>query len=393
MQASDNSQAGPKRTIYFDRTKQEWVFDATLAAYDKKNVVTTAIDSGNVYHVSPTYAGNGFVTIETPICFCSGLYVNVGKNGEKTTVSASIWLYRDWSKDAIAKKPAEELHEQLWHDLHQVTALLDKPEYADIKAMLGIKKSVSVIHPDSGVRPFVRLPEFRDGENKGEVDPTRPPRIKANVWLAKPKGNVAAKAKAAAPVAGALRAVPTGDKQETGMLFQQRLLCTVEELDGTPLAIEELYEQPFLGKFRLVWCSDFFGAKRTHQLKIARITRCKKLEKAAMKGMSEAERNDAMEEYAALREEDELQAATGVKLVAVQEPQAVENGADEDAAGEEDATGEDAPAPAPPAAPAPKKSKTPAAAASSSSPSSAVPPKPAKTKQPKTKIEDLTRDE
>jgi hypothetical protein len=382
MQASSNTQ-GPKRTIYFDRTKQEWVFDGSLMAYDKEKVITTSIEGSNVYHVSPTYAGNGFVTIETPICFCSGLYINPGTNGGKATVSASIWLYREWSKDAVVKKPAEELHEQFWHDLHQVTALLDTPEYASVKTTLGVKKATSIVHPDSGVRPFVRLPEFRDGENKGEVDETRPPRIKANVWLAKPKGNAAAKAKAAAPPAGQLRAVPTSDKREAGTLFDQRLLCTTEELDGTPLPIEDLYEQPFLGKFRLVWCSDFFGAKsKTHQLKISRITRCKKLEKAAVKGMSDAERSDAMEEYAELREEEEREVAAGVKLVPVREPQDGEAEAAEE--------GEDEP-PAPAPAPAPKKSKTPAASSSSSS--TAAPPKPAKQPKEKVKVEDLTRDE
>src|ERR1019366_7486474 len=182
------------------------------------------------------------------------------------------------------------------------------PEYKEIKTTLGIPKSEKVI---SHLKPMVRNPVFRDGEEKGEIDPDRPRRLPAKIWIAKPKETSTAKAKAAAKgKEKELKSLPTEGAEVPG----ERMLCTFEMMDGTPIAMEELYERPFDAVFTIVWTADFFGAKSACQLKISNISVCKLLEKNQQSGLTEEERDDIRDQYAALRAEEEDEESGPVTL-------------------------------------------------------------------------------
>ena len=284
-------------------------------AYEKK-AHEGKVGQTPVYHLTPTYHGHGFVTIVTPICFCSGIYVNTDENGKKN-MSMSIWLYRKWNKDGKVKTEAEQNHEQFWRDLHKTTSLLDTEEYEEMRQQIGIPMEITdEISQETKpnpmikvIKPFVRIPKYQNGPNKGKVNPDLPPRVKPNVWLAKPKDTqdgFPAPATKGGKEVPKLKAVPEKkDDNKDGLWNGQRLLCKFENLDKTPRPLEELYQQPFLGKFTIVWASDFIGSHNTHQLKVSHVAVCELLPKMQFAGMTEEERMEAMNEYAELHQEDE----------------------------------------------------------------------------------------
>jgi hypothetical protein len=299
-------------SIVYDRDTKKWLYDATKMAFDPKKTMTTEMESGKVFHISPTYHGNGFVKIVTPFCFCSGLFVNVDKATQRKTIGAAIWLYREWTKEKRVLTDVEKKHEKLWHELHKVVSLLDTPEYAELRRTIGVGKKDDEGKPKfmaKVVSPFVRLPKHKEGELAGEVDEDRPPRVKASVWLAKPKVTAGAQAKAAAKAAGGakeLKSVPDGSSKRDDATWEgQRLLMSCEMVNKEPCAMEDLFERPFIAKFTLIWTSDFFGAYKTHQVKISHICVGELLEKMTKAGMSDAERAEAMDEYAELRERED----------------------------------------------------------------------------------------
>lgn len=310
--------------IRYDFKLEKWIFDKKQISYDKKvneSVIGSEQSKQTVYHVSPLYMGQPFVKIVTPICFCSGLYVVKDNVSGKKSITFCIWLYRDWSEKEIKKKPIEEKHEAFWKELHACCSLLDTEPYASVRSTIAIPTtrtddedgSQKPVKMTTVLRRFVTLPTYRKGhKNAGNTDPTRPPRVKANVWLAKIKESAAKPAAAtigASAAPPALRALPSGDQAKSNSKDKtwegQRLLCEVEHLNGTPLAMEELFERPFLAKFTLVWTGDFFGGYKVHQLKASGISVAELLDKKSMAGMTKEERDDAQDEYMQYRQDRE----------------------------------------------------------------------------------------
>lgn len=385
--APANGAPGVKHDIHYSRESANWVFDPQAMSYSKSVHSGDVKGAGKVHHVGPQYYGKGFVTVKTPICFCSGLYINTDKDSGRKTISLSIWLYRRWSKEEQVKTDVEVKHEQMWRDLHKTCKLLDTEEYADVRAKIGVPRVNEEGEPVPMVRivkPFVRIPKYGDKnpELNGQVDTTRPPRVKAQVWLAKPKESEGPKGKGPS-ASTALKVVPTGEEKTEGMWGGQRLLCTFENVDGSPRELESLIEQPFLGKFSVVWCSDFFGAHKTHQLKVSHVLVFQLLPKMTRAGMTEEERHDAMEEFAELREEDEK--AGKVALVAApaeDEPESEPMEQDEDGKGKAEPEDEEDEPPKPP----PKKESKVKAKEATKEPKAA----PAKKEKTKVKVADLT---
>jgi hypothetical protein len=326
MSQHANANSAPRQKIQYNRKSEKWDFDASQLAYDKKKVLDTALEEGgHCYHVTPQYYGQGFTTIVTPYCFCSGLYVNKNEKSGKSTIATAIWLYRDWEASWYDKRPEKNVtevkHESFWKDLHKCSALLDSDEYKSVRAMIGVPRKDDegkAVLMTKALKPFVTFPKYKEGhELYGEIDKTRSPRIKAQVWLAKPKVTAGAKAKAEAgtivPNAPApLRQVPgadrNADKSAERTWRGNRMLCTFEELTGAELPMEELIERPFVAKFHLIWSADFFGTQRVHQLKISRITVFEKLQKTGNQELTKAEREDAFNEADEYRQERESSA-------------------------------------------------------------------------------------
>ena len=275
-----------------------------VISFDKDNILNNTTDEGiEVYHVSPLLQEKPFLTIRTIICHCSGLYVNIDKKTGKRTISATIWMARNWKKGMHKQTSKEKQHEAMWNALYETNNILDTPEYKVIKTKIGIPKAETVI---SRLKSMVRDPVFQSGPEKGEIDPDRPRRIKANVWIAKPKETSTAKEKEKAKAKTTTKELKT--LPEEGAVPGERMLCKFQTLDGTPIAMEELYERPFDAVFTIVWSADFFGAKSSCMLKISNISVCKLLEKTSNNDLTEGELEEIREQYAALRAEEEDEA-------------------------------------------------------------------------------------
>jgi len=308
--------------IWYDTKASEgegkWIFDKKQVAYNQKvHESSIGSESGktSVYHVSPTYEAQGFVTIVTPICYCSGLYIQTDNVTGKKSITMCIWMYRDWNDKMKKKKAFEEKHEALWRELHECCSLLDTEPYATVRSTIGIPKTNEKGKPvkmAKVLRPFVTLPTYRKGHKlAGELDPDRPPRVKASVWLGKLKTEAAAPASAnvGASAPPALRALPSGDRaggNDKEQVWEgQRLLCKYVRLDKTPLTLADLLGQPFMAQFTLIWLNEFIGGYKNHQLKASIIAVTEFCPKTSRNDMTDEDFDDLREQAAQYQQERE----------------------------------------------------------------------------------------
>jgi hypothetical protein len=287
--------------ITLNRETGTYDFDPAAVSFVKEPLCNK-IDNSEVYHVSPQYQGKSFLKVRTPVCFCSGLYSRVNKDNGRTSTSGSIWLYANWNKDVKKKSKNEEAHRKVWEDLFECNRLLDTPEYKSTKSKIGIPTKEKVIDK---LPHFIRNAVFRDGDQKGEIDINRPVRIKAAVWTAKPKGNP--KKVSEEKKGDAKKQLPTEDNGD-------RMLCTFQRLDKTPIDISELMERPFKAVFVILWSADFFGANNYTQLKMCNVIVTELMDKMSMNGVDDSTMDDIRDEVVQQRGEEDDNATNPTKL-------------------------------------------------------------------------------
>jgi hypothetical protein len=243
---------------------------------DKDTIIETKSKKATVYHVPIKYDDVSLWKIRSPMVLFT-IYRNVDEVSMEVSWTAYVTLYREWPK----KSKQEKEHEAFWNSVWGALGVSCAGN-AGLKAILGRPGLVA-----DDIKTIVSDPEFTKGPKKGQLDPSRSPRLKPKLWTKRRKDD-SGKA--------------LNEANEKGEVVPD-MLCSFKSLDGEEEKLEDLIERPCLGCLSIMPSSVFFGAKDAKpsiQLKVTSIVICKKMKKIQRNDFGEDELNELRQEMSGL---------------------------------------------------------------------------------------------